>query len=88
VIDDLVDRWDAFAERFRVPLAILSIAWFAASCAEYAGFVDLPIPVLLPLSGWLAILPAAMWNAVWWGFAYPRIEARGKQRNILDNANG
>jgi len=88
VIDDLADRWDAFAERFRVPLAAFSVAWFALSCAEYAGFVDVPVPALVPLPGWLAILPAAIWNALWWGFAYPRVEARRKQRNTLDNADG
>jgi hypothetical protein len=88
VIDAAVDRWDAFAERYRVPLAVLSIAWFAASCAEYAGFIDLPIPALLPLSGWLAILPAALWNGVWWGVAYPRIDARCKARNPVEEAHG
>lgn len=88
MMDDLIDRWDAFADRFGVLLAALSIAWFAASCAEYAGFVDVPVPVLLPLPGWLAILPAALWNAIWWGFAYPRITARRAERMNMENFNG
>lgn len=78
MIDDLIDRADAFNARWHIVLAVLGAAWFALSCADYAGFVDLP--VILPLSGWVGILPAVIWNGVWWGFAYPRIEARRAER--------
>lgn len=84
MIDDLIDRADAFFGRWQLVLSVLSIAWFAASCAEYAGFVDLP--VILPLSGWVAIVPASLWNAAWWGFAYPRIEARRAERGQGEGA--
>lgn len=85
-IDDLIDRADAFFGRWQLVLSVLSVAWFVLICADFAGFVDLP--VVLPLSGWLAILPAALWNAVWWGFAYPRIETRRAERNSMEDAHG
>lgn len=85
-IDVLIDRMDAVSARWNVVLAVVTVAWFIASCADYAGFIDLP--VILPLSGWVGLLPAALWNAVWWSFAYPRIEARRAKRNSMENANG
>ena len=85
-IDALIDRMDAVSARWHVVLAALSVAWFIASCADYAGFIDLP--VILPLPGWLGILPAALWNAVWWGVAYPRIEARRAERKAHSAAIG
>ncbi|MCM0001242.1 MAG: hypothetical protein NBV68_17865 [Erythrobacter sp.] len=86
MIDDLIDRADAISTRWQTVLSVVSTAWFAATCADYAGFLNLP--KLGILSGWSAILVAALWNAVWWGFAYPRIEARRKERNTLENLNG
>ena len=86
MIDDLVESLDAFAARWHVLLSAISIGWFVATVADYAGFLE--IPDLLPLSGWAAILPASVWNAFWWGFAYPYILARRKQRTELENANG
>lgn len=86
MIDELIDDLDAFTTRWHLVLSIISIAWFVATCAEYAGFIE--IPDILPLTGWAAILPASAWNGLWWGFAYPRILARRKQRTELENANG
>lgn len=88
MIDDLIDRADALFGRWHVLLTVLSAAWFAATCAEYAGFIDLPIPALVSLPGWAAVLPAAIWNAIWWGFAYPRIEARRAERTNMENSDG
>ena len=86
VIDTLIDRADALAARWNTALSVLSIAWFIASCADYAGFIAMPIE--LPLPGWLGILPAAVWNALWWGFAYPRIASRRAERTNMEDPNG
>jgi hypothetical protein len=86
VIDRLIDRLDAFATRWSLPLAVMSTAWFVASCAEYAGFVDMP--ALIPIDGWAQILPAAVWNFVWWGFVFPRVHGRRAHRASTDMANG
>ena len=85
-IDGFIDKADALFARWSSVLSILSIGSFIASCAAYAGFIAMPN--LLPLPDWLGILPAVLWNALWWGFAYPRIEARRKQRAQLEHSDG
>ena len=86
MIDALIDRADAFSTRWKTVISVLGAAWFTATCADYAGFIKLPIE--LPLSQWLGFVPVVLWNALWWGFAYPRIEARRAERNKLDSPNG
>jgi hypothetical protein len=86
VIDDLIDRADAFSTRWKTVISALSVAWFVATCADYAGFIKLPIE--LPLSEWLGFLPVVLWNALWWGVAYPRVEARRAVRNSMEDAHG
>ncbi len=86
MIDDFFDRADAFSERWKTVISALSVAWFVATCADYAGFIKLPIE--LPLSEWLGFLPVVLWNALWWGLAYPRIAARREQRRAMETNNG
>jgi hypothetical protein len=85
VINALIDYGDAVAARWRVPLTILSAAFFVLSCASYAGFVRLP--ELSFLSGLPVVIAAAAWNAIWWGFLYPRAERRRAERG-LDMSRG
>ena len=86
MIDALIDRADAFSTRWKTVISVLSAGWFAATCADYAGFIKLPVE--LPLSEWLGFVPVVLWNALWWGFAYPRIEARRAERNSMEDAYG
>lgn len=86
MIDALIDRADAFSQRWNTVIAVLSATWFVATCADYAGFIDLPLE--LPLIGSLGIFPAILWNGLWWGFAYPRIEARRAERKSMEFSNG
>lgn len=90
-IDRLVDIADGLADRFRVPLSILSVGWFALTCADYAGFVRLPKFVLI--DGMPGLIASGLFNALWWGFLYPRAEARRAARaaqshSTKTNANG
>ena len=84
MIDELIDRADAFSTRWKAVISAVSVAWFAATCADYAGFIKLPVE--LPLSEWLGFVPVVVWNALWWGFAYPRIEARRAERGTREGA--
>ncbi|GEM_PF-4594846 len=67
----------SFAMRHEKALAIAGAAWLALSSAVYARFVALPeIPFLT--DEW-AIWTSAGWNAAWWGFIHPQIDARRKR---------
>jgi hypothetical protein len=76
------------ADRFGFIFAAFSGLWLALTCASYANFIRLPDFALL--HGMPAIIASAMFNAGYWGFLYPRVQARRKER--LDqnkvNANG
>ena len=78
MIDSLTDRLDAFAARHERLFGIAGAAFLALSTAIYARFIE------LPRFDWLserALMIASMvYNAIWWGFAYPRIEQRRKAR--------
>ena len=95
-IDRLVDIADGLADRFRVPLSVLSVGWFALLCADYAGLVRLPKFVLI--DGMPGLIASGLFNALWWGFLYPRAEKRRADRaaqadsvkpnQMKTNANG
>jgi hypothetical protein len=73
-VSSLLNRAVAFSARYERPIALIGGVWFAASCAQYAGFVDLPeIPLL---TGMTAIYASAAANALWWGYLRPAIERR------------
>lgn len=70
----LLARLERQAERHQKTLSLLAALWFVASTAEAAGFIDLPE---LPwFGGWFWLVIAAIWNALWWGFARPHLERR------------
>ena len=53
---------------------IAGTLWLAASCANYARFIDLPdIPYV---TDEMALYVSAAFNAAWWGFVRPAIERR------------
>ena len=85
-MDRLLDLGLRLALRHQRALALIGALWFALGCAASAGFVDLPrIPFVTDRLGWLV---AGMWNALWWGLAYPRIAARREQRRAMETNNG
>lgn len=81
--DRLIDRWDAFADRYSVPLAVFGFAWMALGWASHARFIELPVWPLL--AGISAIIAGVVFNAVWWGFLYPRVQRRRKERELASD---
>jgi hypothetical protein len=53
---------------------------FALSCASYAGFIHLP--KFQFLTGLPALIFSVVYNAVWWGFVYPRVDENRKRRAV------
>ena len=90
-IDRLIDMADAVTGRLRIPLSVLSVVWFALTCADYAGFAGLPEFALI--DGLTGLIASGLFNALWWGFLYPRAEQRRTDRvavptQVKTNANG
>ena len=82
----VLDRVVAFSASHERPIALIGGLWFAVSCAQYAGFVDLPeIPLL---TGMTAIYASAAANALWWGFLRPAIERRKQALVAHDVVSG
>ena len=77
-MDRFIDSCDEFALRFRVPISVVSVTWFALSCASFAQFVELPDFALF--NGLVPVFIGVAINAIWWGALYPRVEARRKSR--------
>jgi len=78
MMERLIDSVDAFAARYRRPLAILGGLWLGVSWASNAHFIDLPrIPLLTGTSGAIA---SGAFAALWWGWINPRIERRRAAR--------
>ena len=74
MIDRFIDRVDAFALRYRRPLAILGGIWLVISWASSAGFISLPeIPFLTGKSG---VFASSAFAALWWAWLNPRIMKR------------
>jgi hypothetical protein len=80
VIDRLIDRLDSAFAPFSSILAVIGMAWFAAICAQYAGFIRLPDFALF--HGFPAIVCSVIYNAVYWGFIYPHVQERRAVRLI------
>lgn len=60
-------------------IAIVSAAWFALGCAVAARFVTLPNWLAIPyLTDHNAFWLTGAWNAAFWGFIHPKLEARRK----------
>lgn len=79
-----MDRLVEHAARLAVPIerlkpAITVMGWvgFALVSADYAGFIDLPVIVQIPL--WLAIMTSICRWAVWEGLIKPKLAASRHQ---------
>lgn len=83
MLDGAVDWFDAFADRHKRALSIIGGAWFVVGCAIASGMVR--VPDLGIVSNRTALLVATLYNAVWWGYFYPRAEKRRVERQA-DNA--
>lgn len=79
----LDDRLQHHRRAFGVAGAIV----FALTCADHAGFINLPVIVDLPVK--LAAVLAVLRYALWDGFVTPRlVERRGDKAMSLDEAEG
>ncbi len=76
-----IDRWDAFAERYMTAMTVIGVLWMVLGWASHARFIELPEWPLL--TGMSAIVAGVVFNAAWWGFLYPRVQRRRKQRENL-----
>ena len=78
MLDSLTDRADAFAARHQRAIGIAGAAFFVVSTAIYAQFIA------LPEIDWLRdrtlMIASTLFNALWWGFAYPRVQSRREAR--------
>ncbi|MEO7751010.1 MAG: hypothetical protein ABIS09_06775 [Sphingomicrobium sp.] len=79
MLDRTIDRFDAFALRYRRVLAILGGIWLVISWASSAGWVRLPeIPLLTGTSG---VMASSAFAALWWSWLNPRINKRRVARD-------
>ena len=79
MIDSLIDRVDAFAQRRRRLIAIVGGIWVVISWASNAHLVSLPeIPFLTGTSG---VIASSMFMALWWAWLSPRVAKRRSDRD-------
>ena len=60
-------------ERLKPVITVMGWLGFALVTADYAGFIDLPVLVYIPL--WLAIVTSILRWALWEGLIKPRFKA-------------
>ncbi len=78
VIDGIIDRIDAFAQRHRRLIAIVGGIWVVVSWASNAHLVAFPeIPFLTGTSG---VIASSMFMALWWAWLSPRVTKRRAER--------
>jgi Na+/proline symporter len=78
-MERIIDRIDAFARRYRKPLAILGLIWLAISWASSAHLIALPeIPLLTGKTG---VFASSAFAALWWAWLNPRIVRRRAARD-------
>jgi hypothetical protein len=70
-----IDRW---LRRHRRIIGLLSAAWFALVCADYAGFIHLPRLIAVPAS--LAVIVSFVRYGVWEAFVAPKVVAGRKDQ--------
>lgn len=78
MFNELFDRLDEIAARHKKALSIVGGVWFVVGCAIASGMVR--VPDLGIVSNRTALLIATLYNAVWWGYFYPRVEKRRVER--------
>lgn len=77
----MLDHAIALLDRHRVAISVAAGVWFWTGCAVYARFLKLP-----DFAPWME--QAFFWggvaaNALWYGFAYPHMNARRKELEEL-----
>ncbi len=78
-MDAIWDRIIRIAMRHERAIAIASAIWFALGCAIAARFFVLPEWLEIPyLTDRNAFWLTGGWNAAFWGFIHPKLEARRK----------
>lgn len=60
-------------ERLKPVITVMGWVGFALVTADYAGFIDLPVLVQIPL--WLAIVASICRWALWEGLVKPKLTA-------------
>lgn len=60
-------------ERLKPAITVMGWVGFALISADYAGFIDLPVLVQIPL--WLALVTSICRWALWEGLIKPRVTA-------------
>ncbi len=65
-------RLASHAERVKPALTVVGWIGFALVTADYAGFVDIPVIIAIPL--WLGIAASICRWALWEGLLKPRID--------------
>ena len=85
MIDGLIDRIDAFAQRHRRLIAIVGGIWVIISWASNAHLVALPdVPFLTGTSG---VITSSMFMALWWAWLSPRVTKRRADRDVAPGAS-
>jgi uncharacterized membrane protein len=75
-----LERIIATADRHSALFAVVGGIGLVLSSASYAGFIRLPR--LEILSGIPAVIASVIYNGVWWGFVYPKVEEMRKNRKL------
>lgn len=78
-----IDRIEARLAPHAKAVSIVAAIWFWLGIAIYARFIRLPELPWLPADAlfWAGVV----FNAVWWGFLRPAIEARRSRREPAAN---
>lgn len=80
-MNTLLTKLIEFADRHARIINVLSIVWLVISIASWMPFLPIPeIPYVTDRNFWVS---SAIWNTLWWGFAYPVIAKHRQKLNTL-----
>lgn len=79
---EIIDRLDEFSSRYQRALSVVGAGWAILTWATYAQFISLPD--FIRLDETIVMVLGVLYNVIWWGFLYPRVEHHRKNR---DGAN-
>lgn len=68
---DQASRWAVQIERLKPVITVMGWIGFVLVTADYAGFIDLPVLVYIPL--WIAIVASICRWALWEGLIKPKV---------------
>lgn len=80
----IVERIDHQALRFRSALNVLGWICFGIITADYAGFINLPALVIIPL--WLGVLFNVFRWAKWEGMIKPHVQRLAEQKETVESS--